>query len=74
MRPRNLVIVLAGVAFVLVSLFTASTGQTSGDHALPHADKVLVFGIPSLGLEDVTPARMPNLSRLRAVGRPARSG
>lgn len=65
---RKLALVGALGAFVVISFVTASTGQTTGDHDLPRASKVVVFGIPRLGLEDVTAERMPTLTRLARGG------
>lgn len=52
----------------IASYWTADLGQTVGTVALPRASRVLVFGIPRLGLQDVTVDKMPNLVRLGERG------
>ncbi len=59
------VVVAAGVAgsYLASALWTPATAA-----AKAHARKVVVFGIPHLGLADVTRSEMPNLYRLSQRG------
>lgn len=73
--PRRLVlaaVVVAAVAIV-ASVFTSRTARPSSEPLTGRPAKVLIFGIPQLGLGDVQPDTMPNLSRLAASGATAAS-
>ncbi len=57
-------LVIAGIA----SFWTADLGRTVGAEPLPEADKVLIFGIPRLSLDDIDADTMPHLHRLSREG------
>lgn len=65
----KLAALLVGLLVVLiVPYWTGELGQTVGDRPLPTTTKVVIFGIPNLGLMDMTPEAMPNLSRIADQG------
>jgi hypothetical protein len=74
--PSKRLVVGAGVVAtvaIVASVFTSRTARPTGEPLRTRPSKVLIFGIPQLGLGDVQPDTMPNLSRLAASGATAAS-
>lgn len=56
------------LVFVLGSVVFARTGKVESEPAPTAIDKVVIFAIPTLGIDDVHPGVMPVLSRLADQG------
>lgn len=56
------------LAFIALSFLWTSTLVPATVDPTEHASKVLIIGVPKLGLGDVDPATMPNLTRLTTQG------
>lgn len=67
-RQRRLGIALLLLVAVLVSSAAALIARPHGDHALGRADRVVLFGVPRLGIGDLESGAAPNLAALAEDG------
>lgn len=67
-RARLTLVAGSVVVWTFASYLSASAAEPAGQPPARTAAKVVLFGIPELGLGDVTPSAMPNLYRLSEEG------
>ena len=61
-------IVVAGILLLVAMVWSGARSAPSGTAAGVRPNKVVLFGVPHVGLDDLTSGRMPVLSRLAAHG------
>ena len=67
-RQRRWLIVLSVLVAVVASSFLALDARPRSDHESGRADRVVLFGLPRIGLEDLRSGDAPNLTQLVESG------